>query len=32
MVMMILVIYYLSRATRELTGLGFTEFLHAAKD
>jgi hypothetical protein len=32
MVMMFLVIYYLSRATRELTGLGFTEFLHAAKD
>jgi len=31
MVMMILVIYYLSRATRELTGLSFPEFLSSAK-
>ncbi|MDP1524357.1 MAG: VC0807 family protein [Rhodocyclaceae bacterium] len=32
MAMMILVIYYLSRATRELTGLSFTEFLGSAQD
>ena len=32
MAMMILVMYYLSRATRELTGLGFTEFLGASKE
>lgn len=31
MVMMMLLIYYLSRATRELTGLSFTEFLTSAK-
>jgi len=31
MAMMILVIYYLSRATRELTGLSFTEFLHSTQ-
>jgi hypothetical protein len=31
MVMMVLVIYYLSRTTRELTGLSFTEFLSSAK-
>lgn len=31
MVMMMLLIFYLSRATRELTGLSFTEFLTAAK-
>jgi hypothetical protein len=32
MVMMILVIYYLSRATRQMTGLSFTEFLSSAKE
>jgi hypothetical protein len=32
MVMMVFVIYYLSRATRELTGLGFPEFMNSAKD
>lgn len=31
MVMMVFVIFYLSRATRELTGLSFTEFLNSAK-
>lgn len=31
MVMMAFVIYYLSRATRELTGLSFTEFLNSAR-
>jgi hypothetical protein len=31
MAMMVLVIYYLSRATRELTGLSFTDFLNSAK-
>lgn len=31
MVMMMLLIFYLSRATRELTGLSFTEFLTSAK-
>jgi hypothetical protein len=32
MVMMLLLIYYLSRATRELTGLSFTEFLNSGMD
>lgn len=31
MVMMVFVIYYLSRTTRELTGLTFTEFLNSAR-
>lgn len=31
MVMMVLVIYYLSRTTRELTGLSFPEFLNSAR-
>lgn len=32
MAMMIVVIYYLSRSTRELTGMGFTDFMNVAKD
>jgi hypothetical protein len=32
MVMMLLVIYYLSRTMRELTGLSFSDFLSSAKD
>lgn len=32
MVMMIFVIYYLSRSTRELTGLSFTDFMNGAKE
>ena len=32
MAMMIVVIYYLSRSTRALTGLGFTDFMHLAKE
>ena len=32
MAMMIVVIYYLSRSTRALTGLGFTDFMHLARE
>ncbi|MBL8444128.1 MAG: hypothetical protein JNK52_08805 [Zoogloeaceae bacterium] len=32
MVMMVFVIFYLSRTTKQLTGLGYTEFMNAAKD
>jgi hypothetical protein len=32
MAMMIVVIYYLSRVTRELTGLSYAEFLNSAKE
>lgn len=32
MAMMVFVIFYLSRTTKQLTGLGYTEFMHSAKE